>query len=161
MLSNYPYTPLCVCVVKILTSSVLKQIQFGCKELLSLLHRVCCYSNMPCTHCEIQYLHCRCNEQIQATLTFRQHHFYNGCNNEFCPIIIIAVGITVDDCNDGKCDLHAFCYQQDCHVTIMSPLLLSARRITAEWLLPCLFCRVAGARSAVHRLCEFVVIKAG
>lgn len=52
-------------------------------------------------------------------------------------------------------------YNQDDHITIVSAPLSSVCRITDEWLLPCLFCRVVAASGAVHRLCEFVVIKAG
>lgn len=72
MLSDLLYT--LFCGVQILAFGTPTQIDVGCRDLLSpaVYYRVSWYANMLGTHYRSEYYLRRCNEHIQAALTFGQ-----------------------------------------------------------------------------------------
>lgn len=75
----------------------------------------------------------------------------NDCNNESSHTVIITVSITFND----------FIFLSELSLSHHHHVPLSSSLFELQMSSFCLFCRVAGERTAVHRLCEFVVIKAG
>lgn len=66
---------------------MVKQIQFGCRELLS--SAVFNQIRLCTVRLSFSYI-TNVMSKFSAGLTFRQRHCYNDCNNELSPMVIIA-----------------------------------------------------------------------